>query len=75
MQVIVPPVWIILAIDRHFADLEKDWKFYFDEEEAENILRIFSMFRYSKGEKTGQPFEIMPWFAAVVYLAYGWRRR
>ena len=66
--------WIKLAIDRHFADLEKDWKFYFDEEEAENILRIFSMFRYSKGVKTGQPFEIMPWFAALVYLAYGWRR-
>ena len=67
--------WIKLAIDRHFADLEKDWKFYFDEEEAENILRIFSMFRYSKGVKTGQPFEIMPWFAALVYLAYGWRRK
>lgn len=68
--------WIKLAIDRHFKDLKrKDWKFYFDESEAEKILSMFAMFRYSKGDKTGQPFELMPWFAALVYLAYGWRRK
>ena len=68
--------WIKLAIDRHLNDLKKKkWNFYFDETEAEHILNMFSLFRYSKGEKSGQPFEIMPWFAALVYLTYGWRRK
>lgn len=72
---IIAPKWIRLAINRHLSDLERsDWNFYFDEEEAERILNIFHFFRYSKGDKTGQPFEIMPWFAALVYMAYGWRR-
>lgn len=67
--------WVKLAIARHLKDLQRtDWQFYFDESEAEKILHIFTKFRYSKGDKTGQPFEIMPWFAALVYMAYGWRR-
>jgi phage terminase large subunit-like protein len=69
-------LWIKLAIDRHLRDLERnDWQFYFDESEAETVLRMFPLFRYSKGDKSGKPFEIMPWFAAIVYLAYGWRRK
>lgn len=72
---IIAPKWIRLAIDRHHADLERtDWNFYFDDDEAERILNLFPLFRYSKGDKSGQPFEIMPWFSALVYMAYGWRR-
>ena len=73
---IIAPKWIRLVVDRHLADLERtDWNFYFDEEEAGRILNLFPLFRYSKGDKSGQPFEIMPWFAALVYMAYGWRRQ
>lgn len=69
-------LWIKLAIDRHYRDLKRtDWQFFFDEGEAENVLRMFPMFRYSKGSKSGKPFEIMPWFAAIIYLTYGWRRK
>lgn len=68
--------WIKKAVARHFADLKrKGWGFYFDKEEADRILQMFPLFRYSKGEHAGKPFEIMPWFAALVYLAYGWRRK
>jgi len=67
--------WIKLAIARHDSDLLKtDWQFYFDEAEAERVLSMFQLFRHSKGEHAGKPFEIMPWFAAIVYMAYGWRR-
>ena len=68
--------WIKKAVQRHLSDLERtDWKFYFDANEAQRILDMFHLFRYSKGEKSGQPFEIMPWFAALVWMAYGWRRK
>ena len=70
------PKWIIKAVERYDADLEKkDWEYFFDESEAQRILEMFSMFRFSKGDVAGKPFEIMPWFAALVYLAYGWRRK
>lgn len=67
--------WIRLAVERHFRDLERtDWGFYFDEGEAARVLGLFNLFRFSKGEHSGRPFDIMPWFAAIVYMAYGWRR-
>ena len=73
---IVTGKWIKLAMQRHLDDLKrKDWQYYFDEEEAERILSIYKMFRFSKGKVSGEPFDIMPWFAALVYLAFGWRRQ
>lgn len=70
--------WMRLAVERHFKDLEKQntpgFPYYFDEDEAARILSLYKLFRFSKGKETGQPFDIMPWFAALVCLAYGWRR-
>jgi phage terminase large subunit-like protein len=67
--------WIKKAVARHDADLKrKGWEFYFDEDEAARVLGMFSFFRFSKGDVSGKPFEIMGWFAALIYLAYGWRR-
>lgn len=70
--------WIRLAIDRHFADLEKqrtpDFPYYFNEGEAARVLSLYSLFRFSKGKEAGRPFDIMPWWAALVYIAFGWRR-
>lgn len=68
--------WIKKSVARHDADLKKKgWSFVFDEEEADRVLSMFQFFRFSKGDVAGKPFEIMPWFAALVYLAYGWRRK
>lgn len=73
---IIAPEWIKKAVSRHFSDLKKkDWPFFFDVTEAGRILQMFNMFRYSKGSMSGQPFDIMPWFAALVYLGYGWQRK
>lgn len=70
--------WINLAVKRHDSDLLRagnpDFPYYFDESEADRVLNVFPILRFSKGKETGQPFDIMPWFAALVYLAYGWRR-
>lgn len=72
---IVTGKWIKLAMQRHVDDLKKDWEYYFDEDEAARILDCFSMFKFSKGKVSGKPFDLMPWFAAMIYLAYGWRRK
>lgn len=70
--------WVRLAIDRHLSDLDKvgaeDFPYYFDQGEAERVLDLYTMFRFSKGREAGQPFDIMPWWACIVYMAYGWRR-
>lgn len=70
--------YICLAIERHNNDLKRQnapgFPYYFDEEEAERILSLYSFFRFSKGSVAGQPFDLMPWFAALVYMAFGWRR-
>jgi phage terminase large subunit-like protein len=75
---IISGKWLRLALERHIKDLGRvgshDFPFYFDEEEAERVLSLYSLFRFSKGAETGKPFDVMPWWAAVVYLAYGWRR-
>lgn len=67
-----------LAIERHVNDLARvgseSFPYYFDEDEAERVLDLYNYFKFSKGKVSGQPFDIMPWFAALVYLAYGWRR-
>jgi phage terminase large subunit-like protein len=75
---IVSGKWIRLAMERHKKDLTRvgspDFPYYFDENEAERVLNLYKLFRFSKGKESGQPFDIMPWFAALIYMAYGWRR-
>lgn len=70
--------WIRLQMERHKKDLARQrtdkFPYYFDEDEAGRILDLYKLFKFSKGKETGQPFDIMPWFAALVYMAYGWRR-
>lgn len=62
-------------MQRHVDDLKrKDWEYYFDEDEAARVLSLYKMFRFSKGSVSGEPFDLMPWFAALVYMAFGWRR-
>lgn len=75
---IVVGKWMCLAIERHVNDLKRvgsdDFPYYFDEDEAGRVLGLYKLFRFSKGSVSGAPFDIMPWFAALVYMAYGWRR-
>ena len=65
-------------MERHQSELVKqntpDFPYYFDEAEADRILSLYQFFRFSKGKVRGEPFDLMPWFAALVYMAFGWRR-
>lgn len=69
--------WVKLAVERHVNDLKTAGRrgYYFDEHQAERVLRFFSFLHHSKGEFAGRPFVLSPWEQFVVYSLYGWRRK
>lgn len=69
--------WVKLAVRRHVDDLKTAGKrgYYFDEKEAERVLKFFSFLHHSKGEWAGKPFILSPWEQFVTYCLYGWRRK
>lgn len=76
---IVAGKWIKLAINRHLADLKrakkKDFPYFFSQEHAEHAIGVFGVLKLAKGKKSGQPFDLMPWQACILYMLYGWRRK
>lgn len=71
--------WVRLAVERYVRDLSKqdsdDFPYYLDQEEAERGCRFFSrVLKHSKGEWAGQPFELEPWQAFILWNIYGWKR-
>jgi len=69
--------WVRLFCERHEKDLKKGTKrgLYFDEEEAERVLRFFAFLRHSKGEWGGQAFILSPWEQAYLWVLFGWRKK
>lgn len=71
--------WIKAVIERHLSDLEKqaddDYPYFFSDGHAEYVFDCFSLFKLAKGSEAGKPFDLMPYHAAILYLAYGWRRK
>lgn len=71
--------WVKLACKRHVADLKrakrKDFGYFFSRTHAEQAIEAFELQRLAFGDKTDQPFVLMPWQAAILYMAYGWRRK
>lgn len=65
------------ACKRFLKDVEraanKDCKFYWDEEEAQDIVEWFSLLRHSKGELAGNPIELNKWQKFLLCQLYGWR--
>lgn len=48
--------------------------YWFDEEAAQLKVDFFpAMLKHVKGEFAGQPFELMPWQAAVIANLFGWK--
>lgn len=76
---IVVGKWIKLAIERHQTDLKKakkkDYPYCFSPEHAEHVINVISILKLAKGKERGKPFDIMPWQAAILWMAYGWRRK
>lgn len=69
--------WARLFCERHEKDLKRGTKrgLYFDEDEAERVLRFFDFLRHSKGEWGGQPFVLSPWQQAYLWVLFGWRKK
>ena len=69
--------WVRLAVERHINDLKSAGRrgYYFDEKQAERVLKFFSFLHHSKGEFAGRPFVLSPWEQFIVYTLYGWRRK
>lgn len=67
------------AIKRHLDDLKKskktDFAYYFSPTHAKGAIESVEVQRLAYGEKSGEPFVLMPWQATILYMAYGWRRK
>lgn len=61
-----------LAIERHLSFFDNP-DYYFDEQEAERILTIFSLFKHTSGDYYGKPFTLLPWQAFMLYVVFGWK--
>ena len=71
--------WVRKVVRMHLADMERisepDFPFYFDEEEAERVIRIFGNFQFAKGRWSKQFFDLDDWQAFILWCAYGWKRK
>ena len=69
----------IWACQRLLDDLKRSedaaCPFYWDENEAQNIVEWFSLLRHSKGVLSGQPIILTPWQRFRLCQLYGWRRK
>lgn len=69
----------IWACMRFLQDVErsenKDCSFYWDEEEAQKIIKWFRCLRHSKGVLAGKPIELTAWQQFHLCQLYGWRRK
>lgn len=63
-----------LSVERHFADLEKDWEYHFDEKAGELPVKFFRTLKHFKSRWAGDSFEPSPWQAWVLYVFFGWKR-
>lgn len=67
------------ACKRFLRDVERakdpDCPFYWNEQEAENIIVWFTMFKHTKGDLTHQPIHLMPAQQFHICQLYGWRRK
>ena len=67
------------AVRRLLNDFEKEsegsYPYFFDEEEAQNIVDWFALLRHSKGVLAGQPINLTPWGKFILCQLYGWRRK
>ena len=64
-----------LLRDFHREETNKDYPYFFDDEEAQNIVDWFSLLRHSKGILAGQPIILTTWQKFNLCQLYGWRRK
>lgn len=63
------------ACKRFLKDLEKNWVYYWDEKEAEKIVKWFALLRHSKGVLAGKPIILTTPQKFFLCQLYGWRHK
>ena len=68
------------ACKRFLNDIDKyntddNYAYYWDENEAQKIVKWFSYLEHSTGELSGQPIILIPWQQFFVCQIYGWRKK
>lgn len=63
------------ACQRFLDDLKKDWRYYWDEKEAQQIVEWFSYLRHSKGILAGKPIILTTSQKFFICQLYGWRTK
>ena len=66
------------ACERFLKDVEKaknnkNFEYFWDEIEAEKIVKWFSYLRHSKGVLSGKPIILTKWQKFILCQVYGWR--
>lgn len=65
------------SVERLLRDFEREntegFPYYWDDEEAQKIVKWFTYLRHSKGELAGQPINLTVWQKFFVCQIYGWK--
>jgi phage terminase large subunit-like protein len=67
-----------LQIERHYRDLKegKARGLVFDRKAAQDVIDFFPLFVTGiDGEYKGQPLILDPWWQALLWILYGWKRK
>lgn len=59
---------------KKMTDRDPSFPYYWDEEEADRIVKWFAHLRHSKGILAGHPIDLTPWQRFRLCQLYGWRR-
>lgn len=67
------------ACSRFLRDVKREDSgeayFYWDDQEAQKIIKWFSLLRHSKGVLAGKPIKLTEWQQFHLCQLYGWRRK
>lgn len=67
------------ACSRFLRDVKREESgeasFYWDDQEAQKIIKWFSLLRHSKGVLAGKPIKLTEWQQFHLCQLYGWRRK
>lgn len=70
---------IRLQCKRHSDHFDKqdnpNFPYYFDADAAGRALSFAGICTFAKGRFSGQPFKLEGWQAAVMWMAYGWKKK
>ena len=65
--------FVKLSVNRHLSDLKRhNFGYKFNEEKAEQAIRIVRALKHTSGNYGGKPFDLQPFQAFVLAMLFGW---